>query len=111
MTTTIREFLQAVATGTACARSRWTQGAPIEAAERAALDAARKRAAITPHCAEAFSHSALARRRAKSLRNVRSKPEAPVEFRGELESSSNNASGRAVLRGAAATCSFGTDSA
>jgi len=45
MNITRRDFLQAVAAGSAALGVGWTQGAPIEAGERAALDAARKQAA------------------------------------------------------------------
>lgn len=45
MTTTRREFLQAVATGTTALGVGWTHGTPIEAANRTELDAARRQAA------------------------------------------------------------------
>ena len=45
MTTTRREFLRAVAAGSAALGVGWTRGTPIGAAERAALDAARRQAA------------------------------------------------------------------
>jgi len=45
MTTTRREFLQAVAAGSAAWGVDWTRSGKIEAAERGALDAARKQAA------------------------------------------------------------------
>ncbi len=44
MNATRCEFLQAVAAGSAALGGDWTGSPPIEAAERAALDAARKQA-------------------------------------------------------------------
>ncbi len=45
MTATRRNFLHAIAVGSTALGTGWTSGGPIEAAERAALDAARKQAA------------------------------------------------------------------
>ncbi len=45
MTTTRRDFLQAAAAGTTALGVGWSQGTPIQGAERLALDAARKQAA------------------------------------------------------------------
>ncbi len=45
MNVTRREFLQTAAAGSAALGGGWTQGAPLEVAERTALDAARRQAA------------------------------------------------------------------